>query len=273
MSRCDILIAIPCYDRKVHIETATAITNTIITLLQMNASAALFTLTGCGIVTHARNAIVSEFLSRKEKTHLLFIDSDMEWTPRDVVRLLTANVPFAAAPYVVKRYQNISPAEYPTKDLDQLHSMAADWALAFEDPDILLGKHALAEVHNGFAKVARIGAGLMLLRRDMIETMISKYADTRYRWAGAANGAPVSQSHHYGLFDLLKNDGEFISEDYSFCDRWVKGCGGEIWCDIEARIAHHGHHRYCSSLKESLSLRSQAAAQKDTNQPSASGQK
>lgn len=244
----DILIAIPCYDRKIQAETTVSLLSTTIQLLHMNARAALFTAPGCALITHVRNLIVTEFLRRPEKTHLLFVDADMEWSPETVIRMLAANVPFAAAAYPNKTYT-------PTADAmaggwDEAHAAALQWHVQFADPRVSTGA-APPETVNGFAKAIRVGGGLMLLRRDMIEAMIAKYADTRYSWHG-----PEGVSSHYGLFELMKfEDGSISGEDYAFCDRWVTGCGGEILIDLEAAIVHHGHHGYRGKLKDTLALR------------------
>jgi hypothetical protein len=264
----DVMFGIPCYDRKVYVETALAITYTAVELMQARARASLYRLGGCALVTHARNAIVGEFLSRKDKTHLLFVDADMEWSPNTVLRLLKADVPFAAAPYVQKRYRNAPTSSYRPKDLDSFHAAVVNWNVVFDDPEIISGKKKLADLRSGFAKVKRVGAGLMLLRRDMLETMARKYADTEYRFDGQMDGQVSSKARFFGLFDLLKSDqGSLIGEDYSFCDRWVQGCGGEIWCDTEARIVHHGHHRYTGSLQESLKLRARIELDKQEPVP------
>lgn len=260
MKGVDFLISVPCYDRKIHIETATSITSTVLALANQKMNSAIFTVSGCAMITHARNAIVTEFMGRREKTHLLFVDADMEWSAHTVLRLLKANVPFAAAPYVQKKYRNVPTSTYQPRDLDAFHGAVMDWNVEFKDPGILSGQSKMAGVHDGFVKVSRIGAGLMLLRRDMLEAMAAKYAHTEYRWDGPMEAGTTSRKH-LGLFDLLKTpDGGFVGEDYAFCNRWVDGCAGEIWCDIDARVGHHGHHRYAGSLRDSLRLRSRATA-------------
>lgn len=260
MKKCDVLIGIPSYDRKLYVETATSVAGTIVEIIGLKSRAALFTMSGCALITHARNAIVSEFLLRKEKTHLLFVDADLEWTPHTIVRMLNANVPFAAASYPQKKYYNAKVSVHNPRDLDGFHAAVQEWNVEFDDPGILTGESKLTGVHNGFAKVFRIGAGLMLLRRDMLETMIKKYADTEYRWHERVNDSASLNRKYFGLFDLIKDEhGRPLGEDYSFCERWVRGCGGEIWCDLEARVGHHGHNRFGGSLKESLHLRSRSS--------------
>lgn len=262
MKKWNVLIAVPSYDRKLYVETATAITNTIVELLQHKAQVALFSLSGCALITHARNAIVGEFLARREKTHLLFVDADMEWSPHTILRLLKADIPFAAAPYVAKKYTNMPAKTYhpPPRNLDALHAATIDWNVQFEDPAVMTGERKLTGIRQGFAKATRVGAGLMLLRRDALETMVSTYADTEYLWDAGRDNYVSPDVRYFGLFDLMKDENNgLLGEDYSFCDRWVKGCGGEIWCDVDARVSHHGHHRYTGSLQESLRWRSRGA--------------
>ncbi|MGX1785224.1 hypothetical protein ACWIGM_00720 [Bosea sp. NPDC055332] len=255
MKKWDILIGVPSYDRKLYIETSKSITGTIVELVTVNAKAALFAVSGCALITHARNAIVAEFLARKEKTHLLFVDADMEWQPHTVLRMLKANVPFAAAPYAKKRYSNSATLRAQPKNFDMLQAASLEWNLEFHDRDVLSGKREIPGVRGGFARVVRVGAGLTLLRRDMLETMVSKYADTEYKWDGRSDNISP-RARYFGLFDLMKDpNGVILGEDYAFCDRWVNGCDGEIWCDIDARLGHHGHHRYSGALAESLRLR------------------
>jgi hypothetical protein len=256
MKKWNVLIAIPTYSRQLYIETANSITSTVVELTQLNAQASIFTYAGSALLTHARNAIVGEFLSKKEKTHLLFVDADMEWSAHTILRMLKADIPFAAAPYVGKHYANMPTKTYQPRDLDSFHAAAVAWNVVFEDPGIMTGASKLTGVRQGFAKATHVGAGLMLLRRDMLEQMVEKYADTEYRWNPSRDNYVSSNVRYFGLFDCMIDENKyFIGEDYAFCNRWTQGCGGEIWCDIDARISHHGHHRYTGSLRESLRLR------------------
>lgn len=258
MKRVDVLIAVPTYDRQIYIETSKSITNTIVTLMQEKASGQLVSVAGCPFISHARNIIVNNFIEKKEKTHLLFVDADMEWSPHTILRLLKANVPVAAAPYVAKNYDNPLPRGQHYRDVDTLHAAALNWNVQFENHAEMTGEQKLPPVTQGFAKVSRVGAGLLLIRRDCIDTMIRKYADTEYYFGGFdIDKGRKSTQKYFGLFNTDMDENKtFVGEDYAFCDRWVKGCGGEIWCDVDARIAHHGHHRYASSLQESSRIRS-----------------
>lgn len=260
MKRIDVLIAVPTYDGKLYIETSKSITNTIIALMNEKASGHLISISNCAFISHARNAMVGDFFARKEKTHLLFVDADMEWSPHTILRLLRANVPVAAAPYVAKNYDYPLPRGQHYRDVNALHAAAVNWNVQLENPAMMAGEQKLAPINQGFTRVSRVGAGILLLRRDCIDAMIQKYSDTEYYFDkfDSSEGSG-SNKRYFGLFNTdIDENKTFVGEDYAFCDRWVKGCGGEIWCDIDARVAHYGNHRYVGSLQESLRIRGKA---------------
>jgi hypothetical protein len=49
----------------------------------------------------------------------------------------------------------------------------------------------------------------------------------------------------YNFFDpFILPDGDYRGEDFSFCERWREGCGGELWAIVDADIKHVGEMRY-----------------------------
>ena len=54
------------------------------------------------LITRARNYLVDEFLERSECTHMLFIDSDIHFDPRDVMALLALDKDVSGGPYPKK---------------------------------------------------------------------------------------------------------------------------------------------------------------------------
>ncbi len=63
---------------------------------------------------------------------------------------------------------------------------------------------------------------------------------------------PHKGLEHIGLnggllqcFDpVLGEDNRFPGEDVAFCRRWVDGCGGEIWANVDKIIVHIGSENY-----------------------------
>ncbi|MCO5077566.1 MAG: hypothetical protein M9937_18015 [Chelatococcus sp.] len=254
MKRTSLFIAVPAYDRRIYTDTSVAIMDTVMQLRDRKAAASVFFMRGCAIVHHARNMIVSEFLANKDATHLLFVDSDMKFEARTILNMLRCEVPFVAAPYVAKSYRNLPTRTVQPRDLNAFHEAAVNWNVVFEDAGVMTGAIPPKDVRNNFARVKRIGTGLMLLRRDVLETMVRKYQHTEYH-AGDSDEFPYAVNRFYDLFSTrIDETGLFIGEDFAFCDRWINECGGEIWCDLTAKVSHMGHHEYTGTLGDYLAI-------------------
>jgi hypothetical protein len=55
----------------------------------------------------------------------------------------------------------------------------------------------------------------------------------------------VRSSNLFALFDCMieAETGVYLSEDYSFCERWRK-IGGEIWVDTRSKLSHCGAYEF-----------------------------
>jgi hypothetical protein len=134
---------------------------------------------GCSILTKARNEIVRRFLSSGFDV-LLFIDSDMVWSPIDAVKLLRLGKDFTAIAYRTKT--------------DELKFNC-----------VLNG-----EEENGLMGADATGTGLMALRRECLAKMVENYQQTAYEDSGTI----------HALFDFEIHQGRYWGEDYTFCRRW-----------------------------------------------------
>ena len=72
------------------------------------------------LITRARNYLVDEFLHRSDCTHLLFIDSDINFNPQDVIAMLALDKDVIGGPYPKKsmNWGNIAHAARNHPDLD-----------------------------------------------------------------------------------------------------------------------------------------------------------
>ena len=253
MKSTNLLLVCPSYDQRLYTQTAFSIIETIVTLREMKVPVTLRYLAGDAIVNRVRNGAVAEFLARKDATHLLFVDSDMQFSPRTVTRLLKADVPFACVAYAMKTYRNLPARAVQPRDLKAFHEAAMVWNVVLHDPVAREEGTLPRDVRGGFARVDRVGAGLILLRRDMVEKMTARYPELKYSPGMPGYETPGMTGKFYGLFDPYIKNGTFVGEDYAFCDRWVEGCNGEIWCDIEADVSHWGSHEYAGRFADALS--------------------
>jgi hypothetical protein len=100
------------------------------------------------------------------------------------------------------------------------------------------GGSAQFDIRSGFARVQGTGMGLCLLKRRVFEEMVAKGVAKTKREFHPDMSVKVP---FYNFFDHIYLDfGDYLSEDYSFCHRWVVGCGGEIWACVDESIGHCG---------------------------------
>ena len=143
---------------------------------------------GNSLIPDARNKLVAKFLA-SQHTDLLFIDSDLAWSAPDLLKLLSYNVPFVAGVYQRK---------IPTK---------LDFTVKF-GASISLDRNALMEAE-------RTGTGFMRLRRDCLAAMVAAYPHLKLK----DSGTPPSD-WLYALLDTSIVNGQYLGEDFTFCDRW-----------------------------------------------------
>ena len=97
-----------------------------------------------------------------------------------------------------------------------------------------------AETGEGISGSRGCGTGLLLIRRDCITQMLKKLPELIDRRSRFPKITEKELNRLIRAFDNLHVDGKRLSEDYSFCHRWRRLCGGEIWANVNHTIAHVG---------------------------------
>ncbi|MEM1299492.1 MAG: hypothetical protein AAGH68_09435 [Pseudomonadota bacterium] len=196
----------------------------------------------------SRNIFASHVLASDRFTHLLFIDSDMGFHADTIVGLLELDRPVVACA-CPKRHlgwdtlRDGADSEADDRPKDQRRSTPdlIDTLLDYNvDTSRFDGSPWEAKREGRFLSVPAVGTGIMLIRRDVFETMRDR--DVAPVRSGYKNLPLVGTAALHDFFGpIMIPDGSLTeSEDISFCKRWVEDCGGEIWADIESRILHFG---------------------------------
>ena len=235
----NVLICIPSFDQKIHLQTISSIINTRDTLLQAKIGIGMMWVRD-SLVTRARNKLVSSFLEQKEYTHLFFIDADIIFNPQDFIRVLLFDKPLTSAPYPIKHEEKIEEGD-----------ASKGWCLNFP-----IGKVDLIDNEKGFKKVNYVGTGFMCIERIVFETIIKQYPSIEYLSdvkAKIDGSREVDGKKEYAFFDcgiqgqgILEDEEKtqrYLSEDYYFCALW-KQCKGEIWSDLTSQLKHIGIKEY-----------------------------
>ncbi|HVJ34259.1 MAG TPA: hypothetical protein VND94_14175 [Terriglobia bacterium] len=213
-----VMIGTPTLDGSVHVAYLQSLLGTQKLLLEGRQRFSMRFIMQESLIMRARNLLVADFLDT-DAEDLIMIDSDIGWTPADVMRLLRYDVGVVAGVYQRKS------------------DVKVDFTVKFPPDGVQRNKQ------TGLMKAERVGTGFLRLRRDALERMIAKYPDLQYR---DASGREL-----YCLFDTSLENGRFCGEDFTFCDRW-RAIGGEVWVDPDIRLSHIGSKVFDKSLWEAL---------------------
>ncbi len=203
-------------------------------------------------IDRVRNAMAGLFL-RSACTHLLFVDGDIGFDPAqivDLVRRMQADVELA-----------IMGAPYPKREINwQTVAAAAAKGLASDPRELEKFSGAFAmellDSKAGFAlnapvELAKLGAGLMIIRRDVIESLYRRHPELAYRpsridgLAGQVDGEIAALFH-----PLIETETrQLLSEDYAFCRR-ARDAGFRIWMAPWMRTSHTGPAKFTGAIAD-----------------------
>ncbi|HEY8572112.1 hypothetical protein [Phenylobacterium sp.] len=183
------------------------------------------------LLAWARNTLASLVLE-SDHSHLLFIDSDIDYPPSLIRRMIDFDAPMVAAVY-----------PHRVLDVQRFHAMArahddpaAAWARSLS---FVMELETPPVERNGFYRARYAGTGLMLIKREVFETLRDTCPDLYRPAAGSYYG-------HQGLKHVLQcfepqydEAGLAMSEDVSFCRRWQQA-GGELWVVFDDTVGHVG---------------------------------
>lgn len=175
-----------------------------------------------------RNIIVANFLRASSLTHLLFIDSDIAFSPEAIFKLISYDKEFSGVAYRAK----------------------GDTFKAFN----VSSSNAEPCKTTGLIKVDGMGGGFMLFKRSAIEKMIKAYPNLKCLGFPTLNPEHAElNKFYYNLFDWSLNEktNYILSEDFTFCHRWAK-IGGEIFVDPDQELGHEGNKTFLGKLRDNI---------------------
>jgi hypothetical protein len=243
MSRPLILISTPCFGGMVSQNYMLS----VIRLMSYAKSAGFdVSLTMVGydaLISLARSTLAAAFLDNPAATHLLFVDADISFEPQQIERLLWFDKDFTGALYPLKSMDwDLIPQRCVERG-ESVRQAALSYVGTF-------CAEAERKQEGDFATGIYVGGGFQLIRRSAFERMIAAYPETRFKrvhslpMSGSRREA-VESSNLFALFDCIidPDTGAYLSEDYSFCQRWRK-IGGEIWIDAASKLSHCGPYEF-----------------------------
>jgi len=214
------------------------------------------------LITRARNYLVDEFL-RSNFTHMMFIDSDIDFSPMDVIALLAMNKPIVGGPYPKKciAWENIYDAvKYemvPNDDRGKLADFAGDF--------VFNAVPGTKEIQlNQVTEVLEIGTGFMMVERSVFEKFAESYPQYWYNpdhnRAAAFNGS--RKIYQYFQAEIEPEHNRYLSEDYWFCQK-ARAAGHSVWFAPWMVVKHHGTHIYSGSIPAMAAVSNERISRND----------
>lgn len=242
MSKGHIFLGIPTAGKMITTGTSKSLYRLALSLQKAEISTSLYFTDSADIIEN-RNTLAAFFLESKA-SHCLMIDSDIEFDPKVVADMINLKKEIVGAAYPKRRIdmQLFAEAYSELGNIeDKEERFRAAKARASQFPFVVKkGK----QVQNGFVSADGVPAGLLLIHRSAFESMIAQKDKADLQELGATPLWP--KGGHHGFFDRVwvPEKKYWLSEDLSFCHRWVKGMGNELYAYIGAGVTHHGDMAY-----------------------------
>jgi hypothetical protein len=215
------------------------------------------------LITRARNYCVDEFM-RSQMQHLMFIDSDIGFSPQDVIALMALQTQ--------NEEYDIIGGPYPKKCISwEKIKYAVDKGVADEDPTVLdryVGDFVFNPKGGGGSiridepvEVLEIGTGFMMITRKALEKFSESYKELLYKpdhvRTEAFDGTREIMQFFQAEIDPVSK--RYLSEDYWFCQK-SQAIGLKTWFCPWMRLQHVGTYIFGGSLADLASIGASATA-------------
>lgn len=188
-------------------------------------------------IIRARNLIAHNFL-KSNFTHLLFIDADVGFIPKDVLLMLLQK-------------KNIIGGSYPKKSInwyavwkaarDGIHPNDLKHFSGFYVVNMLETSKPLEVKIFEPLPIKQLGTGFMLISRAAFDLFKQHFPKESYRNNMESIYAPVGEQ--IGNFFYCSADGTLITEDYYFCDK-MREIGETIYLMPCVYLTHTGTYEF-----------------------------
>jgi hypothetical protein len=232
-----LYIATPCFGGLMTTQFGSSLLGLAGLLQTFKIRSSVSLLSNESLVARARNTQVAEFMAQDELTHLIFIDSDTEFEPADVLRMLHSDKDILCGPC-------------PLKDLP----------ISYAVSPILDDEGNCKVVDDYFIELYKGGSGFMMIRKGVFKKMFEHYKVLKYEVneeitkricdKHSDDGlAKKFEDSTYALFDTSIRDGKYDSEGHTFCERW-KDIGGRVLMDPQIKLNHIGSHVFKGDISK-----------------------
>jgi len=261
-----VYILTPCYGGMCHVDYLNCLLSTNEYFRKLGIELHIEFCKNDSLVSRARNNLVARAMNNAKMTHIIFIDSDISWSPIDILKLLLSDKQLIGGIYPLKNYDwndliidkndpnntNVVKSWIDRKNQSQFKHYISD-------QDIIQQKllkynvnyiNNTIHIENNITEVRHLATGFMMFKRDVIEKMSAAFPSTKY--TDDVNFLTKEENKYaYALFDCGVLYDHYMSEDWMFCERWKK-MGGNIFIDVSISLNHTGSETYRGCYMASL---------------------
>lgn len=241
-----LMICLPAYAGQISLKTSNSLLDMLDKLIyQANIAVRIEYLEKESLITRGRNRLACRFL-KSDCTHLMFIDSDIEFEPWDIVKLLMADKDIIGGLYPVKEINwstvKLALIKNPQATSGELELAAGRFACNFHSSVTKTGVPI-----DKPCRMENIATGFMLVKRDVFERLTAS-GNLPMRYSG------YEQCDYTAFFDEGVDDNNFeLSEDYYFC-KVAADIGIETYALLDIVLNHVGSYTFKGSIPYLASL-------------------
>jgi len=255
-----IFVGTPMYGGQCHGMYTKASCDLATTATKYGMDVKFFYLFNESLITRARNYLVDEFL-RSPYTHLMFIDSDINFNPQDVLALAS----------LIGKDKPIIGGPYPKKCIawEKVRN-AVDAGLADEDPTVLekfTGDFVFNPTQGTTqikidepTEVLEVGTGFVMIAREVFEAFREEYPQFSYKPDHNRSEHFDGKRYIHAFFDTVidnelyagkgaSGSDRYLSEDYMFC-QFARKIGFTTWLCPWMEVNHVGTYVFNGTLKD-----------------------
>ncbi|WP_414439237.1 hypothetical protein [Burkholderia sp. 22PA0106] len=242
-----IFVATPAYGSSCYMPYVSGLLSLQRACMEAGLGFEFFYVSGTALLHEQRNVLIQRFLAESNLSHLMFIDADIGFEGRDVLRMYEVQAEIALGPYPAKQMNWDAIVEMARRNPELSARQVAMAAADYRQTLYAIGEGALNQTERP-VEVAAGGAGLMLLERAVFEKLARAYPDTRVEVPAVYRHLVPHATHMYEHFEFLRTpEGRSLSEDMSFCRKW-RDLGGGLYACPWFKTTHTGPHAFDGDL-------------------------
>lgn len=213
--RTRIMVATPTYTGELVHKYVESYTAAAIYCLFHKVELELKVVSGASLIQYARNQLIREFLEDDTYTHMMWIDADVGFDPRAIMKLLDHGKDVIGGVYPMK----CMPVQWPYEPLR-------------------------GEQTGGVHRANVLPGGFMLCSRKAVQAV----ADAAPGYWHYTGGLRFRTKH---VMDLVLENDTLLGEDVILCRRFQQA-GFDVWVEPDIAFSHTGKFEWRGVLKKAI---------------------